>query len=1138
MASPAPSPLQKGSDHRISPGESARNPGAVKTLRGGDPPIRVNGRVQPRVDIDRAACRMAGEPVRPRDDAVIEGRGVVRGHRRLIGPAVPDDRNRAGHRKFQGLHQDENLLDIRSEIPVDDELPPMAAAVEPEVANVDQTEGRHNLPRRRRSGDRPGKIHSAVHDHSPISHAILPAGTASPSIAIPAIDQPRKYGFKNRDAALDYTSLFVYSFEDVSGRDKLRQRDSKMKSSLFESIDEDIIYKEKNENDYNMILTKWASHFLELKQKGLIPLFITGAGVSMDVETNKGEKIPNIYGIINLLKKYYQQAKSNIDEVNELFQTLNELEKKDKKDRSTVARLLTAFQETKSLEDIWKVFNDKLVDIIIDTKRSPFHEDLANIHRNYDAVTLTLNFDGLLIREFEYHGKNPDEKAFSLPTKAECENFFLRHKNEVPLTEYLEIQVRGDIFYVKCDSDGFCPQKGQQHSLWAFIASYPPAKSKDKDSKPTADFLRKCHACGKPGKSFLAFPGSYDKEKSMREMLEIVWKHLSFRIGSVTVAGCSGEWDPLLIAFLGDLLTERDVPLLVIDKEPIKNDKSKYIIEELVNPKIHDAKSLGVEAKEFIKDLSDSLERQSESARFKPVYTLDPIDDHYWKEIFENKFPNIPIEKNEQSQFEIELISQLKEDKLQRFSQLGLKSYWLDIEKPDRNPKQHNRYQHSLGVMKIASYLYDAIDQKAKIDNPYERQFLRIAALMHDIGHLPFSHLIESVFNELNWKPSDYKERYSHEFQTEKRIDELFAKPQYKDPLTKIGYSVDDLKRLINGCFGVGYLDAIINSPIDSDKIDYIFRDTEYTGRNISLDSVQFLKDISNGLTITPEKHLSFSRIAAMAAAQLIEARQHLYKHLYLQPGIVILEGIVKLIIKTFFVHTIDLKHHPIIEKMNFDSDDYPDYPDLGEYKINYCIDKLTTLVGEIKSDEQYEKEIIDTMFKIIKDREIYLSKPFMKNLEIGYKLICDTKSNAGINNIENKMIHERIKCQKEKMSEIIRDVSFRFPGAAIMEAVSPPDFLSAAHSRKKRERSDGTNTISECIIVPKGDYHLWNPTHLSSQSMHDSSLNAKKDDIIFVFIYPLSGELDDSCFKQAINFFSKLLEKNSIGTANDRKDS
>ena len=134
---------------------------------------------------------------------------------------------------------------------------------------------------------------------------------------------------------------------------------------------------------------------------------------------------------------------------------------------------MTTFQETEKLEDIWKEFSYDLINIIMGIKHSPFHEYLAAIHRNYDAVTLTLNFDGLLIREFVVNGNKEVEKAFSLPTKEECESFFLRHSNANSLKESLEIQARGDIFYVKCDGDGFCPQKGQQHSLWAFIASLP-----------------------------------------------------------------------------------------------------------------------------------------------------------------------------------------------------------------------------------------------------------------------------------------------------------------------------------------------------------------------------------------------------------------------------------------------------------------------------------------------------------------------------------------------------------------------------------------------------------------------------------------------------------------------------------------
>jgi len=101
---------------------------------------------------------------------------------------------------------------------------------------------------------------------------------------------------------------------------------------------------------------------------------------------------------------------------------------------------------------------------------------------------------------------------------------------------------------------------------------------------------------------------------------------------------------------------------------------------------------------------------------------------------------------------------------------------------------------------------------------------------------------------------------------------------------------------------------------------------------------VQFLKDIVNGLSITPEKYLSFSGVSAMAAVGLLRERQRLYRSLYLQPGIVVLEGIVKLIIKTYFVHSIELGDTEIIGKMK---PDYNDYPDLGEYKISYCVKKL-----------------------------------------------------------------------------------------------------------------------------------------------------------------------------------------------------
>jgi len=84
--------------------------------------------------------------------------------------------------------------------------------------------------------------------------------------------------------------------------------------------------------------------------------------------------------------------------------------------------------------------NEWLLKAIIRAKPTNFHEKLAELYEKFDAVNITLNFDGLLIRELnnrimqrnETEEKETERKesAFSLPTREECENFFLRDQNK------------------------------------------------------------------------------------------------------------------------------------------------------------------------------------------------------------------------------------------------------------------------------------------------------------------------------------------------------------------------------------------------------------------------------------------------------------------------------------------------------------------------------------------------------------------------------------------------------------------------------------------------------------------------------------------------------------------------------------
>ncbi|MEW6107853.1 MAG: HD domain-containing protein [Nitrospirota bacterium] len=907
-----------------------------------------------------------------------------------------------------------------------------------------------------------------------------------------------------------------------------------------------------SEESYGNVISEWATLLQRQYRKGLIPLFITGSGVSVPV-------VPTIFDIVKKLRELYNKKKNKESlvtlnkDIEELFKMLHDLSERGKKDRSIIARLLNSFQENSVLKDEWQQLNKWLFDEILKASPTAFHQGLADIYEELNAVCLTLNFDGLLIREFVQYRSIVEhrKRAFSLPTVEECEQFFLRtynHGEKESEREFLEVQIRGDILYIECNAAGYCPQKGtgKERSIWASIGSFSDKPDEGK-TEIIGQKLLQCPSCGEPGISFLSFPGSYKKEKDMQNMLSIIWRFLAFRAGSVTVVGMSGEWDPLIVAFLGDLLSEREIPLLVVDNKPEATEQKEYpyIIRELVKPDTHYAAAVGVDANSFMRVLKEKLSACClPTCDYKIEFNRQATDDSYWYQKVqsidisgvadEEKAKLEYIRKSINQEFSyLEdnlIIDKLKlSEQLNRFAQLGLKSYWLGTKADPA--KYHNRYNHSIGVMKIASYLYDrAIANSGRKENLCEKQFLRLAALLHDVGHLPFSHLIESVFKELNWKPAGYMESYSHVLQTNDKILEFFETEDLKKKLESLNYTVKDLINLVNGCFGVGYLDALINSSVDADKIDYVFRDTDSTGRRISLSPIQFLKDITNGLTITPESYFAFSGVSAIAAQQLLETRQHLYQNLYLQPGILILEGIVKLIIKTYFVHFLNLKNDKLLGDITYDQ---KDYPDLGDYKIRYSIKSLNDLLTEatLSNNDNFELAIVNLMFTKIKACETILNTSFYEGLENGFKKLNHINNEDRLKALEDNMLYKKLKGQRKVIAEIIRDVEFRMPGAAIIELRKLPEYLSAADKRKEIDRSDGTKTFAECILVPDGSPDSWTPTSKAAKAISDSSFGISSPEEHAVYLYPLSGNLDNSYFRQTLNLFDKMLNKKGVAS-------
>lgn len=120
----------------------------------------------------------------------------------------------------------------------------------------------------------------------------------------------------------------------------------------------------------------------------------------------------------------------------------------------------------------------------------------------------------------------------------------------------------------------------------------------------------------------------------------------------------------------------------------------------------------------------------------------------------------------------------------------------------------HTRFEHSLGTM----YLADIASRKFGLSDA-ERTLVTAAALLHDIGHGPFSHASEPILEQLLHRTHDDIEGIVHE--------------QVGDVLRQYGIDPDEICMIVNGHH---VLSGIIHGDLDVDRMDYLLRDAYYTG--------------------------------------------------------------------------------------------------------------------------------------------------------------------------------------------------------------------------------------------------------------------------------------------------------------------
>ncbi len=185
----------------------------------------------------------------------------------------------------------------------------------------------------------------------------------------------------------------------------------------------------------------------------------------------------------------------------------------------------------------------------------------------------------------------------------------------------------------------------------------------------------------------------------------------------------------------------------------------------------------------------------------------------------------------------------------------------------------HTRFEHSLGVMHLATEIFDQVSEGfAPGDVAYLRQILRLAALCHDIGHLPFSHTAEKRLVGL----------HGHEKWTERIIPSHYLQPIWEKLGKEFpGHSIaEDVAKIATGKEGLA--EVITGDLFGADRIDYLRRDAHMTGLNYGLfDYEQLIGSLRRS-----GERIVLDLSGQEASLALVAARGFMHKRLYHYPPV------------------------------------------------------------------------------------------------------------------------------------------------------------------------------------------------------------------------------------------------------------
>ena len=220
---------------------------------------------------------------------------------------------------------------------------------------------------------------------------------------------------------------------------------------------------------------------------------------------------------------------------------------------------------------------------------------------------------------------------------------------------------------------------------------------------------------------------------------------------------------------------------------------------------------------------------------------------------------------------------------------------------------EHSRITHCLGAYEVARRFVNEVDDLALQLTDREKLTVMAAALLHDVGHLPFSHSFENVVER---RHEDYTVQL---IASNSEISEVLRQVDDAFPY--------EVASVINHTHPNPILGQLISSQLDADRLDYLLRDSYFTGTSygqIDLDRIIRTMRVKDGRVVVKKSSM-------YTIENYIMARYHMYWQVYYHRN----SRSFDVLLKEIFIRLRDLylQDASIVE-------DFPMYKDLLENEV------------------------------------------------------------------------------------------------------------------------------------------------------------------------------------------------------------